>query len=270
MSLSPAEIKRWQSQIKVKDFGINAQEKIKKTRILLVGLGSLGTPLAQYLSALGTGVIGLADYAVIREEDLSNQPVFQVLDIGKPKAQRVASRLWATNSWTRHFPFLVQAKPDNILSLIRDFDLIVDCSQNLATHFLINDAGVISGKPFFIGEVDGWNAWMGGFNLPIAVQQERSSTYRCYGKESIVSADREDGKLTSASGWTGLWMTNEILKWMTGLAPGLPGIQLINLLEFQIKNIRTPRDPSGIEEVLSKGLLSAEEYGLVIVPDLEE
>lgn len=267
--LSEKELLRYKHPIAVPGMGINMQEKLKTARILVIGAGGLGSPVIQYLSAAGVGVIGIADYGVILEEDLHRQPLYNMQDLRKHKAKMAASRLFSLNPWNKHYPFLLQIKPENAKQVFEGFDLIIDCSQHRATHLIVNDACLQLGKPFVTGEVHNWIAWWGGFNMQLD-SGERSASYRC--SELLVDDFRnfDAGVLGSTHGATALLIVNEIIKYLAGV-PGLAGkMQTFNYLHQKFELTDLYADRAGVAAVRERGLLTADEYGLEIVPDVED
>ncbi len=267
--LSEKELHRYKHPIAVPGMGVQMQEQLKKARILIIGAGGLGSPIAQYLSAAGVGVIGIADYGVVLEEDFHRQPLFNMQDLRKHKAKMAASRLFSLNPWNKHYPMLIQVRPDNALQVIQGFDLVVDCSQHRPTHLVVNDACMLEGKPFVMGEVHNWTAWWGGFNM-LPVNGGPAASYRC--NEFLVDDFRnfDAGAMGATHGATALLMVNEIIKYLAGV-PGLAGkLHTFNYLhhQFDVRDLHS--DPAKIQGVKENGLLSADDYGLEIVPDVED
>lgn len=268
--LSEKELSRYKHPIAVPGMGIAFQEKLKAARILVIGAGGLGSPVTQYLSAAGVGVIGIADYGTILEEDLHRQPMYNMQDLRKHKAKMAASRLFSLNPWNKHFPFLVQVRPDNALQIFSSFDLIVDCSQHRITHFVVNDACLALNKPFVTGEVHNWVAWWGGFNMPQQEAAGRIASYRCNDFKVDDLRNFDAGALGSTHGATALLMVNEIIKFIAGV-PGLAGkLHTFNYLHQKFEVTDLNADAASIAEVKARGLLTAEEYGLEVVPDVED
>lgn len=268
--LSEKELLRYKHPIAVPGMGAALQEKLKASRVLVIGAGGLGSPIIQYLSAAGVGVIGIADYGVVLEEDLHRLLIFNMQDIRKHKAKMAASRLFALNPWNKHFPFLIQIRPDNALQVFSSFDLIVDCTQHRATHFVVSDACLVLDKPFVIGEVHNWLAWWGGFNMPQMEMAGRIASYRCNDFKLDDYRNFDAGAMGATHGATALLMVNEIIKYLAGV-PGLAGkLQSFNYLHQQFDISDLDADPAGIAAVKARGLLTADEYGLEVVPDVED
>ncbi|MGX5820824.1 HesA/MoeB/ThiF family protein [Chitinophaga lutea] len=267
--LSEREIQRYKHPIAVPGMGLDMQDKLKQARILIIGAGGLGSPVAQYLSAAGVGVIGIADYGVILEEDLHRQPLYNMQDVRKHKAKMAASRLFSLNPWNKHYPFLVQIRPDNAQQIFSGFDLVIDCSQHRPTHLIVSDACLLLDKPFIIGEVHNWTAWWGGFNMDTE-QNQRSGSYRCNAMLTDDFRNFDAGAMGATHGATALLMVNETVKYLAGV-PGLAGrLQSFNYLHQQFSVTPLATDPAFIAQVKERGLLTADEYGLEVVPDVED
>jgi molybdopterin/thiamine biosynthesis adenylyltransferase len=270
MALSEKELQHFKHAIAVPGMGVAMQEKLKETRILVVGAGGLGCPVIQYLSGSGVGVIGIADYGVISDEDMHRQPIFQVQDLRKHKAKMAASRLWASNPFTKHYPLLLQVKPQNILQLLEGMDFVIDCSQNVATHLVINDACMAQGKPFLIGEVHNWVSWWAGYNIAPA-SGDAPASYRCSLELTDEYRNFDAGIIGVTHGATGMMMVNEILKYIAGVPDGLANkLYSMNYLHNSYQSHTIYSNATVIADTLERGLLTAEEYGLDIVPDVED
>ncbi|PUZ27530.1 adenylyltransferase and sulfurtransferase [Chitinophaga costaii] len=270
MALTEKEIARYKHPIAVPGMGVGVQEIFKQTRILVVGTGGLGCPVLQYLSLSGIGVIGIADYGVILEEDLHRQPIFQMQDLRKHKAKMASSRLWASNPWTKHYPLLLQVKPDNVMQLLQGFDLVIDCSQHLPTHLVINDACVVQGVPFITGEVHNWVSWFGGFNMPDG-KGGRTASYRCAAGTVDGYRNYDAGSLGATHGLTGLGIVNEVIKYLAGVPGGLAGrLYHYDHLHNSVETHGIVPDEAIILQTQAHGLLTAAAYGLEIVPDVED
>jgi adenylyltransferase/sulfurtransferase len=270
MILSEKELQHFKYPIAVPGMGVAMQEKLKESRVLVVGAGGLGSPVVQYLSASGVGVIGIADYGVINDEDMHRQPVFQMQDIRKHKAKMAASRLWALNPYTKHYPILLQAKPETIAMMLMGFDLVIDCTQHLPTHLLLNDACIVHNKPFISGEVHNWVSWYAGFNMPVS-ENTNSASYRCALELAESYRNFDAGALGITHGLTGMHMACEAIKYLVGIKEGIAGKFYGNdYLHNESKVFNLEADNAAIENIRAAGVLTAEEYGLEIVPDVED
>lgn len=270
MILSEKEIQHFRYPIAVPGIGVAMQEKLKMARVLVVGAGGLGSPVLQYLSASGVGVLGIADYGVVQDEDLHRQPVFQIQDIRKHKAKMAASRLWAVNPYTKHYPLLLQAKPDNIAQLLQGFDLVVDCTQHMSAHLLLNDACLLHDKPYVMGEVHNWMAWWGGFNM-LLPDGSRSASFRCALSLTETYRNFDAGALGITHGATGLHIATEVIKYLIDVPGGLAGkLYGMDYLHSQLQVNELQPDAVVLAETRANGMLTAEDYGLEIVPDIED
>ena len=154
---------RYQRQTILKDFGPEAQKKLKDSSVLVVGVGGLGIPVLQYLNAMGVGSLGLIDQDLVELSNLHRQVLFTENDVGLSKVEVASNKLRAQNSETKiiiHDTFLVK---DNALQIIAKYDLVVDASDNFATRYLINDACVILNKPFIYGALHGFEGQVSVF-----------------------------------------------------------------------------------------------------------
>lgn len=270
MILSEKEIQHFKNPIAVPGMGITMQEKLKEARVLVVGAGGLGSPVIQYLSASGVGVIGIADYGVINDEDMHRQPIYQMQDIRKHKAKMAASRLWAVNPYTKHYPILMQVKPETINMMLVGFDLVIDCTQHLPTHLVINDACLVHNKPYITGEVHNWMAWFAGFNMPMP-DDTTSASYRCALPLTEEYRNFDAGALGATHGALGTQIVCEVVKYLIGVPLGIAGkFYGIDYLHNQTQVHDLQPDTALIESIRAAGVLSAEEYGLEIVPDVED
>ncbi|MEC5142176.1 HesA/MoeB/ThiF family protein [Chitinophaga sp. 212800010-3] len=270
MILSEKEIQHFKNPIAVPGLGLDMQEKLKESRVLVVGAGGLGSPVIQYLSASGVGVLGIADYGVINDEDMHRQPVYQMQDIRKHKAKMAASRLWAVNPYTKHYPILMQVKPETIAMMLVGFDMVIDCSQHPPTHLVINDACLVHNKPYITGEVHNWLGWFGGFNMP---QPDGSYTasYRCALPLTEEYRNFDAGAIGATHGILGMHMMGEALKYLIGVPAGIAGkLYGIDFLHNNTQVHELQPDTAAIEAVRAAGILTAEAYGLEIVPDVED
>lgn len=267
MELIEKELAHFRYPIAVPGMGVAMQQKLKGSRILVVGAGGLGSAVIQYLSASGVGVIGIADYGVITDEDMHRQPIYHMQDLRKHKAKMAASRLWASNPFTKHYPLLLQVKPENINQLLEGMDLVIDCSQHMPTHLVINDACMTKGTPFVIGEVHNWVSWWAGFNIAPA-SGDVPASYRCALELTDEYTNFDAGAIGVTHGATGTMMVNEVLKYIAGVPDGLANkLYSMNYLH----NVYKSHTISPNKEILANTkLLTAEEYGLELVPDIED
>ncbi|XP_066583419.1 adenylyltransferase and sulfurtransferase MOCS3-like isoform X2 [Prorops nasuta] len=149
--LTNTEICRYSRQIFVEDFGVQGQLKLKGAKVLIVGTGGLGCPAALYLASAGIGCIGLVDYDNVEINNLHRQVLYTETDIGVPKVTAAAERLHRLNSNIKIIPYNIQLSSVNCLEIIKQYDIILDATDNVATRYLLNDACVIAKKPLVSG-----------------------------------------------------------------------------------------------------------------------
>ncbi|WP_423392017.1 ThiF family adenylyltransferase [Burkholderia sp. LMG 21824] len=152
-SLSSGERNRYGRQIILPQVGIDGQAKLKRARILVIGAGGLGAPCLQYLAAAGVGTIGIVDHDSVDLSNLQRQVIYGVQDIGKPKVSAARDRLLAMNSDVRVSTFSDKFDAANALSICRDFDILIDCTDNFTARYLVNDTAIALNLPVIHGAV---------------------------------------------------------------------------------------------------------------------
>ncbi|MEO8116051.1 MAG: HesA/MoeB/ThiF family protein [Bacteroidota bacterium] len=156
---------RYQRQIVLDEFGIDAQEKLFQAKVLVVGAGGLGCPALQYLSAAGVGTIGIIDFDIVELTNLQRQTLYSVEDIGRNKAQTAAEKLKAFNPDILFHIHNIKLNSKNALEIISGYDVVIDGTDNFATRYLVNDACVLLNKPLVYGAVLRFEGQVGVFNL---------------------------------------------------------------------------------------------------------
>lgn len=216
---------RYSRQIILAGFGPEAQEKLGRSKVLVVGAGGLGIPVLMYLNAMGVGMLGIVDNDVVSLSNLQRQVLYSEKDIGKSKVAVVQKKLRAQNSetlLTTHETFLTK---ENALRIIGDYDVVVDASDNFPTRYLINDACVILKKPFIYGALHGFEGQLSVFNY------QGGPTYRCLfpnmPKADEVPDCNENGVLGILPGIIGNLQALEAVKVITGVGECLSGKLLL-------------------------------------------
>ena len=164
---------RYDKQIRLKGFGSAGQERLQEARMLIVGMGGLGTPAAQYLNAMGVGTLGLIDGDQVSLSNLHRQVLFDDKDVGRLKVEVAVEKLRAQNPETVFMQYPNHLTPENALEICADYDLIVDASDNFGTRYLVNDVSVILDIPFIYAALHGWEGQISVFNY------KGGPTYRC-------------------------------------------------------------------------------------------
>lgn len=248
MPLSKSELTRYSRHIRLSDVGLEGQEKLKEARVLVIGAGGLGCPVLQYITAAGVGTIGIIDGDKIDESNLQRQILFSQEDIGKQKAKTAALKLKAQNPNVKFRVANSHVSKTNILDLIRDFDIVVDCTDNFPTRYLINDACIIENKVLVFGAIHQFDGQVSVFNY------KNGPSYRCLFPEAPKDIPNcsEAGVLGVLPGLIGTVQANEILKIIIGIGDVLSSkILSINALNYQISIIEF--DKTDAAEINSLG-----------------
>lgn len=240
--LSPREIRRYGKQIMIPGIGLAGQEKLKQARVLVIGAGGLGCPVLQYLTAAGVGKIGIAEFDMVDETNLQRQILYGSPDIGKLKAIIAKNRMEHLSHLTDIEVFNLRIENRNSLTIINDFDIVVDATDNFKARYVISDSCVILGKPMVHGSIYKYEGAVSVFNY------KGGPTYRCYNPEAASGnhknpAASEVGLFGVLPGITGTMMANEVIKILTETGDILSGrILIFNILNntfntFTINNI---------------------------------
>jgi adenylyltransferase/sulfurtransferase len=241
--LTSEEIKRYSRHLVLPEIGIEGQERIKAAKVLLIGSGGLGSPLALYLSAAGIGTIGMVDFDVVDFSNLQRQVIHFTTDVGKPKLQSAAEKIKAINPNVRFVAHQAKLTSDNALDIIKDYDLVVDGTDNFPTRYLVNDACVMLKKPDVYGSIFRFEGMASVFAPHLG-----GPCYRCWYPEppppGKVPSCAEAGVLGVICGIIGNIQANEAIKLIIGKGTPLMGRLLrFNALETTFKEHKIPRDP---------------------------
>jgi len=238
--LTPREIRRYSKQIMIPEIGIKGQEKLRQAKVLVVGAGGLGCPVLQYLTAAGVGKIGIAEFDMVDESNLQRQVLYGSNDVGKLKSIIAKNRLEHLNSLVEFEIFNLRFDASNSLNILKNFDIIVDATDNFDARYIINDSCVILNKPMVHGSIYKYEGMISVFNF------KGGPTYRCYnpGKNRKFKnpLPAQVGLFGVLPGITGTYMANEVIKIITGTGEILSGrVLLFNILKntfttFSINN----------------------------------
>ncbi len=227
-------------QVALRDVGEAGQAKLRAARVLVVGAGGLGVPVLMYLAGAGVGTIGIVDGDTLDASNLHRQTLYSLADIGKPKASLAAQRLRALNPEVNTRAHLERFTAGNAAGLLADYDLIVECSDNFATKFLVNDAALAARKPAIFASVYQYEG-----QLQVYRAADDSACLRCLWPEAtrdgVVGNCAEAGVLGPVPGVLGSLEALEALKLLLGL-PGVANeIVLLDLLTLEQRKLRTTR-----------------------------
>lgn len=234
---------RYSRHLKLPEIGEAGQEKINAARVAVVGAGGLGCPVLQYLAAAGVGHIGIFDGDTVSLSNLQRQILFRPADVGKPKALVAADVLGEQNPLVTIRPVVSYLTRDNILESLKDYDVVVDGSDNFDTRYLVSDACVLLGKPLIFGSIYRFEGQVSVLNY------QNGPTYRClYPEPGDLAACSEAGVLGVLPGITGTLMAAEVLKLCAGIGQPLSGrLLLFDVLEMAFHVFSFSRRPEKIE-----------------------
>jgi adenylyltransferase/sulfurtransferase len=241
--LRPDQADRYRRHLTLPEIGLEGQQKLLASRVLLLGAGGLGCPLAQYLAAAGVGRLGLVDFDRVDLSNLQRQVLYGTVDVGRPKVEIARARIAAMNPDVAVELFPVRLTSDNALDLFRDWDVIVDGTDNFPTRYLSNDACVLLGKPNVHGSVYRFEGQATVFDA------RRGPCYRCLFPEppppGQVPSCAEGGVLGVLPGLIALVQATETIKLLTGIGEPLIGRLLqLDALEMRWSEFKLRKDPS--------------------------
>ena len=247
-------MKRYSRHITLSEVGLVGQLKIAESKVLVIGAGGLGSPLLLYLTAAGVGTIGIVDFDKISESNLQRQVLFREQDLNINKAISAKKLLNARNSdiEIKSYPHIFDTS--NALELVQDYDIVVDCTDNFRTRYLINDACVKLGKPFVFAAIYKFEGQLSVFNY------KGGPTYRCLfptpPKAGEVPNCEEVGVLGVLPGVLGMYQANEVLKIILSIGSVLSGQLLsINLLTNDQRLLRFNKIEAEIESIKNRELV---------------
>jgi molybdopterin/thiamine biosynthesis adenylyltransferase/rhodanese-related sulfurtransferase len=241
--LTREELARYSRHLILPDVGVEGQKRLKAARVLLVGAGGLGSPLALYLSAAGVGTLGIVDFDKVDVTNLQRQVVHGTADVGRSKIDSAAERIYDINPYVNVERFETRLTSDNALEIIREFDIVVDGTDNFPTRYLVNDACVILGKPNVYGSIFRFEGQASVLATP------DGPCYRCLFREppppGLVPSCAEGGVLGVLPGLVGTIQATEAIKLILGIGEPLIGrLLLVDALTAQFRTVKIRRDPT--------------------------
>lgn len=241
-TLDPAELERYSRQLRLPEIGIQGQARLKAARILCVGAGGLGSPVALYLVAAGIGELGVVDSDVLELSNLHRQVLHTTAGIGKAKVDSAAAALAALNPGVRLRTFRERLVEGNVEALLAGYDVIVDASDNFATRYLINDAAVRLRKPVVHASIQGFEGQLTVF------PPGGAPCYRCLFAEppppELAPSCQEAGVLGVLPGVLGTLQATEALKLVLGIGECLAGrLLLFDALDMRFQELVIAPDP---------------------------
>src|SRR3989338_9481497 len=242
MSLNQDEILRYSRHLIMPEVGVEGQEKLKIARLLLIGTGGLGSPAAMYLAAAGVGTLGLIDFDVVDFSNLQRQIIHSTEGVGRPKVDSAKERLAQINPNVQVITFNEMLTKENIMRVIKDFDMVIDGTDNFQTRYLVNDACVFTKKPFIYGSIFRFDGQVTVF------YPGKGPCYRCLFAEppppGMVPSCAEGGVLGILPGVIGVIQATEVVKLLLGKGELLIGrLMLYDALKMHFREVKFRRNP---------------------------
>jgi molybdopterin/thiamine biosynthesis adenylyltransferase/rhodanese-related sulfurtransferase len=240
-TLSNEEILRYSRHLIMPEVGMEGQQKLKAARVLCIGAGGLGSPLALYLGAAGVGTLGLVDFDVVDFTNLQRQIIHTQNDVGRPKLDSAEEKLKAINPYITIRKFETKLTSANALDIFREFDIIADGTDNFPTRYLVNDACVLTGKPNVYASIFRFEGQASVFAT------EQGPCYRCLYPEppppGLVPSCAEGGVLGILPGLLGVIQATEVIKLILGSGEPLIGrLLLVDALAMSFRELKLRKD----------------------------
>ena len=241
-SLSQEEIQRYSRHLIMPEVSMEGQLKLKEAKVLVVGAGGLGAPLISYLAAAGVGTLGIVDFDTVDYTNLQRQVIFSTDDVGTTKLKAAASRIKALNPHVKVVPYETRLTSDNALDIIKDYDLVVDGTDNFPTRYLVNDACVMLGVPNVYGSIFRFDGQLSIFGT------EDGPCYRCLYPDppppGLVPSCAEGGVLGVLPGIVGALQASEAIKMLLGKGKPLIGrLLLFDALKMKFRELEVRKNP---------------------------
>ncbi|MCA1621990.1 MAG: molybdopterin-synthase adenylyltransferase MoeB [Acidobacteria bacterium] len=261
-TLSNEEIARYSRHLIMPEVGVEGQRRLKAARVLMIGTGGLGAPTGMYLAAAGVGTLGIVDFDVVDASNLQRQIVHGTKDVGRPKIESARDRLNDINPHVKIEAYETRLTSENALELFREYDMVVDGTDNFPTRYLVNDACVLTGKPNVYGSIFRFEGQASVF------WARRGACYRCLYPEppppGLVPSCAEGGVLGVLPGIIGAIQANEAIKLVLGGGePLINRLLLFDAWKLRFRELKLRKDPGCPvcgENPTVKGLIDYEEF----------
>jgi adenylyltransferase/sulfurtransferase len=239
LKLNKNQIEKFSRQIILKNIGVPGQKKILNSKVLIIGMGGLGCPVAEFLTRSGVGTIGIADHDVVSLSNLHRQSLYDEKNLGKSKVKEALKKLKNINSKTKINLFNFKLDKKNFEKIIKKYDYIVDGTDNFTAKFLINDLSIKHKKFLVTGAISKFDGHIFTFDF----SDKRSPCLRCFYQEETISDDtlncEYEGILGSVAGVVGTMQANEILKKILNIGQNLNGfILILDLLNLNFRKVK--------------------------------
>ena len=240
--LTTDDLSRYSRHLILPEVGMEGQQKLKAARVLCVGTGGLGSPLALYLAAAGIGTLGLVDFDVVDASNLQRQIIHSTRDIGRKKLDSAEEKLLALNPAIRIVKHDTMLSSANALDILKDYDIVADGTDNFPTRYLVNDACVLLGKPNVYGSIFRFEGQASVFAT------EAGPCYRCLYPEppppGLVPSCAEGGVLGILPGLVGVIQATEVIKLILGKGESLVGrLLLVDSLNMRFRELKLRKNP---------------------------
>jgi molybdopterin/thiamine biosynthesis adenylyltransferase/rhodanese-related sulfurtransferase len=253
---SKEELERYNRHIIIPDFGIEAQQKLKAAKVLVIGSGGLGSPLLLYLAAAGVGTIGIVDFDTVDQSNLQRQVLFGISEVGKPKVEAAKARLESLNPYIQINTYNTQLTSKNALELIHQYDVVADGTDNFPTRYLVNDASVIAGKPNVYASIFQFEGQVSVFNYTDKngkLGPNYRDLYPTPPPPGLVPNCSDSGVLGVLPGIIGSIQASEVIKVITGVGEPLSGrFFVFDALSFETRILKISKrtDTPEIKELI--------------------
>jgi molybdopterin/thiamine biosynthesis adenylyltransferase/rhodanese-related sulfurtransferase len=269
MALSQDQINRYSRHLLLPEVGVEGQEKICNAKVLCIGTGGLGAPLGLYLAAAGVGKLGMVDFDVVDFSNLQRQVIHGESTLGKLKVDSAKGRLADLNSSIDVVTYNTRLTSENALDIFKDYDIIIDGTDNFPTRYLANDAAVLLGKPYVYGSILRFEGQASVFHA------KEGPCYRCLYPEppppGLVPSCAEGGVLGILPGIVGLFQANEAIKLILGKGDTLIGrLLLFDALGMKFKELKLRKDkncPICGDNPTIKALIDYEQFCGIVAPE---
>ncbi|NAZ23836.1 MAG: thiazole biosynthesis adenylyltransferase ThiF [Thermocrinis sp.] len=240
------QIKRYARHIILPEVGGKGQEKLLNSKVLVIGAGGLGSPAILYLAAAGVGTIGIVDFDVVDLSNLQRQIIHNTERVGTPKVESARRTVEMLNPDVKVITYNTRISKENIIDIIKDYDVVLDGTDNFPTRFLINDACYFAGKPLVSAAMLRFEGQVSVFDFRM---KEQSPCYRCLFPEppppGLVPSCQEAGILGSIGGIMGCIQATEAIKLILGIGEPLVGKLLImDALSMDFRKVKLRKDPN--------------------------
>ena len=238
LKLSKNQVERFSRQIILKDIGILGQKKIVQSKILIIGMGGLGCPAAEFLTRAGVGLIGLIDFDKVSLSNIHRQSLYDIKDLKKAKVYVAKKKLNLINTKTKIISYKIKINEKNFGKILKKYDYVIDGSDNFKTKFLINDFCIKSKKFLVTGAINKFDGHIFTFNF----NNKKNPCLRCFFQEDKISDEilscEYEGVLGTVASVIGSIQANEILKQIINIGKNLNGfILIIDLLNLNFRKV---------------------------------